>query len=147
MKNFDELNDWLAICDLKARYCRLMDTKQWDAWRELFDEDYELDVSEESGIPPIRGRDAALASVRSFIEHAITAHQVHAPEISIDGDVAQAVWAMQDRVIFPNGLSMTGYGHYHERLVRRDGRWKIAALKLTRLHVDVHSTPKDQAAS
>jgi hypothetical protein len=30
----------------------------------------------------------------------------------------------------------TGYGHYHERYVRQDGRWRIAAQRLTRLHVD-----------
>jgi len=30
----------------------------------------------------------------------------------------------------------TGYGHYHERYVRQDGRWRIASQRLTRLHVD-----------
>jgi hypothetical protein len=50
-------------------------------------------------------------------------------------------WAMQDRVIFgPNRPSITGYGHYHERYVRQNGQWKIAALKLTRLHIDVHQS-------
>jgi hypothetical protein len=49
------------------------------------------------------------------------------------------VWAMQDRVIWgAERPSITGYGHYHERWVRRNGDWKIAALKLTRLHIDVH---------
>jgi len=30
----------------------------------------------------------------------------------------------------------TGFGHYHERYVRQDGRWRIAKTKLTRLHSD-----------
>ena len=27
-----------AIKQLKARYCRYLDTKQWDDWRQLFTE-------------------------------------------------------------------------------------------------------------
>jgi hypothetical protein len=133
-----EFEDWRAICELKARYCRLMDTKQWDAYREIFTEDYELDVSQESGLAPIKGRDKALDTmVIAYIRDAVTAHQVHNPEIEIRGDEATGVWAMQDRVIFPDGRSIVGYGHYTERYVRQDGQWKIAALKLTRLHIDV----------
>jgi hypothetical protein len=129
--------DWLAIYELKARYCRLMDTKQWDAWRDLFTEDYELDVTAGTDLPVITGREAALERVLSSIRHAVTAHQVHSPEIRIDGDTASGIWAMQDRVIFPNGRSLTGYGHYHDRFRRLDGQWRIAALKLTRLHLEM----------
>ena len=138
----DEIRDRLAICDLKARYCRLMDTKQWDQWRELFTEDYVLDTSAAGGGPPVHGRDAVMAAVLSSIEHAVTAHQVHFPEITLNGDEALAVFPMQDRVLWgPARPSITGYGHYHDRLVRRHGEWKIAALKLTRLHVDVAPAP------
>ena len=46
---------------------------------------------------------------------------------------------MQDRVTWgPERPSLTGYGHYHERWVKQDGRWRIAALKLTRLQMDFH---------
>jgi 3-phenylpropionate/cinnamic acid dioxygenase small subunit len=30
------LNDIESIKQLKARYCRYLDTKDWDRWRELF---------------------------------------------------------------------------------------------------------------
>lgn len=85
------LTERIAICELKARYCRLLDTKQWDAWSELFTEDFVLDTSEAGGPPPIAGRDTALASVRSFIERARTVHQIHSPEISIDGVMAHGI--------------------------------------------------------
>ena len=87
----------------------------------------------------IKGREAALDRVLSSIRHAITVHQVHAPEIRIDGDDAHGISAMQDHVIFPNGASLTGYGHYHDRLRRVAGHWRIAALKLTRLHLELVS--------
>jgi hypothetical protein len=133
--------DWLAICENKARYCRYLDTKQWDAWTELFTEDYELDVSEESGLAPVKGRTEAINMVKKTILTAKTAHQVHTPEIVIKGDEAHAIWAMQDHVsISENGPVLTGYGHYHEKWVRQNGEWKIATLKLTRLHRNI--TPR-----
>lgn len=138
MTDLPFLRDHLDLCAAKARYCRFLDTKDWAAWRDLMTEDYELDISEGTGIPVIHGRDAAIERVRASIGEAKTAHQVHTPEINIEGDTADVIWAMQDRVVFGAGRpSITGYGHYHERWVRRDGEWKLAALKLTRLHLDL----------
>ena len=132
----DSYQDYLAICELKARYCRFLDTKQWDSWTDLFTADLLLDTSEAGGPPPISGRSDAIAMVRQNIETAQTAHQVHSPEIVIHGDSAEGIWAMQDRVIWPQQQAVTGYGHYTERYVKRDGAWKIAASKLTRLIVE-----------
>lgn len=137
-----EFNDWRAICELKARYCRLLDTKDWDGWRALFTDDYVMDVSQETGQPPTQGGDVAVASVRSFIETAITCHQVHTPEIAITGDTATGVWAMQDLVLFsPAGPGIRGLGHYHETYVKADGAWKIARLRLTRLRIEPVAGP------
>lgn len=133
----DEIEARFAIGETKARYCRFLDTKQWDAWASLFTEDFVLDTSQAGGPAPISGRDAAIASVRSIIETARTAHQVHTPEMALDGDTAQVIWAMQDRLEFDNGQSLTGFGHYTETYVKREGQWKIAKSKLTRLHLDV----------
>ena len=138
---------YLAISAVKARYCRLLDTKDWSGFAALLTEDFELDVSEGTSVPVIRGRDAALTQIRSSVASARTAHQVHSPEITLDGaNRAQVIWAMQDRVVWGEeqaariGRSgLTGYGHYHERYVRQDGEWKIAALRLTRLHIDMHA--------
>ena len=33
-----------AIRQLKARYFRLLDTKQWDAWLEVFTEDFQAEI-------------------------------------------------------------------------------------------------------
>ena len=131
------INDRDAICEVKARYCRLLDTKQWDDWADLFTEDFMLDTSEAGGPPPITGRDAAIVMVRQSIETVRTAHQVHTPEITISGNSATAIWAMQDRLQFESGHGMTGFGHYTETYVKRDGTWLIASSKLTRLLVEM----------
>mgnify|MGYP006195099311 FL=1 len=136
----NSLQDRIAICELKARYCRLLDTKRWADWMELFTEDFLLDTQEAGGPPQIKGRADALAMVRQTIETARTVHQVHSPEIVIDGDAATGIWAMQDRVVFEGGVGITGYGHYTETYAKSGGEWRIARSKLTRLHIDM-ATP------
>ena len=128
--------DWLAISKLKSAYCRLLDTKDWAGWSALFTEDLRLDVSG-SGGDVLVGRDVVVASVRGSIETTKTAHQVHSPEIVIEGDQARAVWAMQDRLIWEDGRTLTGWGHYHERYVRTPDGWRIAEQKLTRLFMEM----------
>ncbi|MEJ5976317.1 nuclear transport factor 2 family protein [Novosphingobium sp. PS1R-30] len=135
MAGAPDFADWLAITELKARYCRLLDTKDWEGWGQLFTEDFHQDVTG-SGGGVFDGRDAAVAATRASIGTAKTAHQVHSPEISIDGDAATAIWALQDRVIWDGDRALTGYGHYHERYVRTADGWRIAEQRLTRLHMD-----------
>ncbi|WP_373083199.1 nuclear transport factor 2 family protein [Zhongshania sp.] len=138
MTDCTTIEDWIALSEAKARYCRFLDTKDWASFTELFTEDYEMDVSEGSQVPVIRGRAAAIKQVRASIETARTAHQVHSPEMDINGDEASVIWAMQDRVVWAEDKpSIVGYGHYHERWRREGGEWKIAALRLTRLHMDI----------
>lgn len=134
--NIPNFADWLAICNVKARYCRLLDTKDWAGWGDLFTEDCRLDTTA-SGGPVYNGRAEIVAGVKQAIDPAKTAHQVHSPEIEIDGDSARAVWAMQDRVIWSDEIALTGYGHYHEDYRRcGDGQWRISAQSLTRLIVE-----------
>jgi hypothetical protein len=128
-----------ALMEAKARYCRLLDTKDWDGYANLLTEDFLLDISEGTQIPLLHGREAALRQIRASLAETQTVHQVHAPEIELDGDAARVIWALQDRIVRgADRPSITGYGHYHERWVRRNGEWKLAALRLTRLHIDVH---------
>lgn len=132
--------DWLAIANVKAAYCRLLDTKDWDGWGQLFTEDFLLDVTG-SGGEVIRGRDAVVTSVRGSIDSAQTCHQVHSPEMRFEGDTAHVVWAMQDRVVWPGVRALTGWGHYHERYVRTAEGWRIAEQKLTRLFLEFDDLP------
>jgi hypothetical protein len=145
----DALQTLLTIEDIravKARYCRCLDTRDWDGFAKLFTADAVMDVREDTGNPPITGIADIVAQVRFAVDHAATSHQVHTGEIALDGpDAAHGVWAMQDRVVWQEGkspvpgvASITGYGQYHERYRREDGVWKIAALRLSRFHVDMH---------
>jgi ketosteroid isomerase-like protein len=140
-----DVQAYLAISAVKARYCRMLDTKDWDAFTDLFTEDLDMDSTPAGGWH-IQGREAAIRAVRTSLDDAQTTHQVHSPEMEINGDVAHVIWAMQDRIVWnaarrprPDMGGLTGYGHYHERYVRKDGQWRIAAQRLTRLIMDVHA--------
>jgi hypothetical protein len=129
--------DWLDICNLKARYCRCLDTKDWAGYAAVFTADLILDTAAAGGLR-VEGRDEAVAYVRrSISDETITTHHVHAPEIDINGDTATGIWAMQDRNIWPTGRKLLGFGHYHERYVRVDGAWRIAESRLTRINVEM----------
>jgi hypothetical protein len=138
-------DDFLDICDVKARYCRCLDEKDWHGYGNTFTADAVLDTTP-SGGDRVQGREQLVQNVRGSIETAVTAHQVHSPEMTLlDADTVDVIWAMQDRVIWDEqragaigARSLTGFGHYRERYVRcEDGRWRIAQSRLTRLHVDL----------
>jgi hypothetical protein len=132
------INDRLAICESMARFCRTLDTKDWVGFADTLSDDVTLDIAEDTHIPIIEGRAAVLEVLQTRLGAATTVHQVHSPEIELKGDQANVIWARHDRVVAgPKGRSITGYGHYYSRWVRRDDGWKMASLKPTTLHVDV----------
>lgn len=132
-----DLHTCFDIEQVKSRYCRLIDAKDWAGVAEVLTEDVVLDLGGGDQMPPIVGRDAALAAVRESVADAVTVHQVHSPEFHIDGDDALVVWAAQERVKWDNGTALTAYGHYHDRWVRGESGWRIAELRLTHLLSDV----------
>ena len=78
------LADIESIKQLKARYCRFLDTKDWVAWRGIFTDDFVSDTSEAGG-KVIAGADDFVAFVRKNLARPSqpTAHQVHTPEIEV----------------------------------------------------------------
>jgi uncharacterized protein (TIGR02246 family) len=132
-------DDIEAIKQLKARYCRTMDTKDWSAMRQLFADDVTMDTVD-SGGNVVTGADAFMTFLRQSIGDVLTVHQCHTPEIAlISGTEASGIWAMEDMLRFPDGSELHGYGHYHERYEKRDGDWHIGYSKLTRLRMDFTS--------
>lgn len=143
-----------AIKQLKARYFRALDTKDWDAFRGVFTADPQIGPIE-NGFPDYllalrppearaqvtagTGFDAFIERNRLFIGPLITTHHGHQPEIELTGeDQATGVWAMEDVLVWKKeGYRLRGTGHYWETYRKLDGEWKIASLKLTRLYVFV----------
>jgi hypothetical protein len=134
-----QLHDIEQIKQLKARYFRLLDTKQWDDWGAVFSVDAVMDVPEADMLN--NGRGEIVQNVSAALEGARTVHHGHMPEIELTGDgTARGTWAMYDYVEWPERdgrrIGLHGFGHYHEEYVRTDGRWYISRTRLERLRID-----------
>ena len=131
------MDDVEAIKQLKARYFRTMDTKDWAAMREVFTDDVVMDTTEAGGAMT-SGADRFVAFLREAIGVVITVHHGHMPEIELtSATTATGVWAMEDMLRWPDGREMHGYGHYHETYEKVGGAWRIKSSKLTRLRTDL----------
>jgi hypothetical protein len=130
-----------AIKRLKARYFRLMDTKQWDQWGDVFTEDAHLAASPDPN-ETFHGRTDIVKRVSAVLRDARTVHHGHMPEIELTGpDTAIGIWAMYDFVDMPQ-LVLHGWGHYHEEYAKQGGAWRIRRSRLTRLRLDITQKSK-----
>ena len=132
------LLDIEAIKQLKARYFRHIDTKQWDDLKALFTADARWSVDGGSGHYEWDAPEDFIAHVsKSLGGAAVSVHQGHMPEIElIDAASARGIWAMFDHIDIPGKPLRQGYGHYHETYRKESDGWRIASLRLTRLRVD-----------
>ena len=130
------------IKQLKARYFRFLDTKQWTNLRGLFTDDAVF----EGTFDPFKGPDDFIAGVSKFNQNTVTVHHGHMPEIRITSPTtARAIWALADFIEIkaaegqPPGAQQrgfTGFGHYQEKYRKEGDTWKIAFMRLTRIRVD-----------
>jgi SnoaL-like domain len=137
MSDHDDIE---AIKQLKARYFRMMDTKDWDGLAAVFTDDVVIDMTGEgSGIT--HSVDEYLPFLRRNIEEVLTVHHGHMPEITVaPGGTAQGIWAMEDHLRWPEGApirTLHGFGHYHETYRKTPDGWRIATMTLTRLRRDI----------
>ena len=113
-----------AIRQLKARYCRLVDTKEWAQLKQQLTDDARLEGfgTIDDGVSPTAFVDA----LTDILASAVTIHHVHNPEIQILGeDYARGIWAMVDYVQFANvsehaggNLGWVGWGYYEEEYAK-----------------------------
>ena len=131
-----------AIKQLKARYMRSVDTKDWDTLATTFAPDACSEYSD--GKYRFDGRDAIVGflceSLGSF--EIATMHQSHTPEIEITGATsALGTWYFEDVVInsaavskhMPAGTVLHGTGIYHDEYVKLEGEWKISLTGYERI--------------
>jgi len=136
------MDDIEAIKQLKARYCRTMDTKDWAAMRQVFTDDVTMDTTD-SGGDVMTGADDFLVFLVQAIGDVVTVHQCHTPEITLtSATTATGIWAMEDMLRFADGSELHGYGHYHETYQAHEGDWRISSSTLTRLRMDFTPAPE-----
>ena len=124
------------IKQLKARYFRFVDTRDWDGVVALFSPDC---VLHSTLFPEARHPGDFFARVASMITPGTSVHHGHMPEITLtSGETATGIWAMYDYVEADDGsVGYHGYGHYHESYLKDPERgWLISRFELRRLRLD-----------
>ncbi len=148
MTPMEELKAIEEIRQLKSRYFRFLDTKNWDGMATVFCRDAVFDlragavVESDKGGPGtdsfLEGRDQILAFLSGIMVGVVSVHHGHGHEVWIDSpEEARGIIAMEDLNSKADTGAMVnhGYGHYEEAYRWEEGAWRIARSKLTRLKV------------
>jgi hypothetical protein len=139
-----DLEETEAICQLKYRYFRLLDTKRFRELGELLTED--ATTSYQGGELSYQGREAIVAFLEESLgsHDMITMHNGHHPEIELTGPTtARGTWYLEDRVVVRTmDLEILGTLLYDDRYVKINGEWKISHTGYDRIFEEhrKHST-------
>jgi hypothetical protein len=127
------LVDIEAIKQVKYRYMRAVDLKDWDLLAGTLEEDVTAHYGRRLDFAD---RAELLGYFRENLgPEILTVHHLHQPEITVDGDDATGSWALRDQVIIPgHDLMITGACFYDDTYRRgEDGEWRIATTAYERL--------------
>lgn len=139
----DGLDRLLALEDirlLRAKYCRYIDSHQFDRLAEILTEDFLLDMSPtgkvlKAEVKPVEGRDTVIAMMNAaFSPLKMLLHIVTIPEIEFqDGQHATGVWR-QETYIKENRPDLPGSGLAYATVYdtyRKDaGIWLISSVRV-----------------
>lgn len=136
MTRDDGLAQIRAIEELKYRYLRGVDLKDWDLLASTLAEDATASYS--GGVVTLSGRNAIVKYMRDNLgsETRLTSHKVHHPEIALGDDgTASGTWALEDLVLdLDTGARIEGSAYYEDRYVRNDTGWLIQATGYRRVY-------------
>jgi len=131
------LEDLEAIKQLKYRYFRCLDTKQWDEMAGCFTADATAAYGD--GRYTFTGRDAIMQFLRDNMgvqSGTWGHHHGHHPEIEVtSATTARGTWALHNYLLNPRhqrGVRMACY--YRDEYVKADGAWKIRHTGYTHLY-------------
>ncbi|NMN93473.1 nuclear transport factor 2 family protein [Antrihabitans stalactiti] len=132
------------IRQLKYRYFRALDLKQWDEFADTLADDIVGRYGTHAMGEPLSfdGREAVTTFMRDALGPAITTvHVANHPQIDVDGDAATGSWLFEDTVIATeHRIVIKGAGYYNDSYRRdADGRWRIAATSYNRIYESMQS--------
>jgi hypothetical protein len=126
------LVDRSAISDVIHRYATGVDGRDWEAFRAIFTDEVDIDLSSWNGAPGSRmSADAWVAGVRAGLSGFDSTQHISANhQITIDRDSAHCTSYVQaSHSLGPERYVLGGY--YESDLLRESSSWKISASRLT----------------
>lgn len=112
------------IKQLKYRYLRTLDLKDWEGFAATFLPEATGDYGD--GLV-FASREELVGFMRDSLgPRMLTLHQCHHPEIDVRGDEATGRWYLEDRVLMPDHrLVLEGAAFYEDRYRRTAEGWRI----------------------
>lgn len=140
-KATQQLLDYKAILELKARFVETVDTKDWDGYRAVFTPDEgKFDFG---GDFFVTGGDAFVDAVASQLEGAVSVHRAFLPQITFVSETeATGSWAVNDYIEWAadpqtgERRGQQGFGYEYETYRKIGGEWKIAAWRVHYIRMD-----------
>jgi SnoaL-like domain len=132
-----EFADVEAIKQVKYRYMRALDTKDWDEYAGTLAEDIKADYGPSIGNElHFTNRTELVDYMRSALgPNVITEHRVTHPEITVTGDTATGSWYLQDKVIVADlDFLLIGAAFYRDTYRRTENGWKISGTGYDRTY-------------
>lgn len=135
LTGIDKLVALAEIELLIARRDRAADTKDWALYESLHAPDH---VSENGDYGRWTTAAEMIANTRKAMEHLITLHQSHTPEIEFESPTrASGIRAMEGMSFWQQDGEdhwFQAFGHYFELFEKRDGRWLFTSRRLQYYH-------------
>lgn len=131
-KRIQKLEDMRAIEKLQACYWDYLDTKNWEALRACFVDDFVF-INNTTG-KTYQGADGMLNNMKTkFTGKVTTSHHGHHHWIEITSDTtAISHWALEDDLYdAEHGGEFVGRAHYDNKYVKIDGKWYCQEMSLT----------------
>jgi bile-acid 7alpha-dehydratase len=129
------LEDIEAIKQLKAKYFRCLDNKQWDELSDCFTEHATTHYAD--GEYQLNGRDQIMTFLKAGLGRSsfFGFHQGHHPEIElITETTAKGAWSSHYYMIDTDQqLTMQCGCFYHDTFEKEGGRWRISSVGYTRI--------------
>ena len=125
-----QMLDYKEIIELKARFARTADAKDWRGFRDVFHSEGSYDFG---GGYVVEGGDAFVAEVEKQLENGRSLHRFILPEITfLSPTKATGEWVLNDYIEWtPDPATgerrgFQGYAREKETYLKIDGTWKIA---------------------
>src|SRR5262245_38392658 len=99
-----ELLDYKEIVELKARFVRTVDAKDWKGYRDVFGDEGVYDFG---GGNKVNSGEEFVAAVRGMLpDGAVSVHRAFLPEITFENaTTAKGIWAVNDYIEWGPGVA------------------------------------------
>lgn len=136
------LNDIEEIKELKGRYFRALDSKDWPALEATLSPNVHTGYS--NGTLVFNGpKEVTGFFEKSMPKSQITLHQGHTPDFEFESDTeAIGHWYLQDNLIFCKGnqyegTQIQGSAFYTDKYEKIDGKWLIVETGYVRVYEEM----------